>query len=74
MRRFDPRLYQIGALSALLVYGLTALDFDTTAFRSAAVIVTAIVTQAIGSRIVRIPFDPKSAAISGLSLDRKSVV
>jgi len=68
MRRLDPRLYQIGALSALLVYGLTALDFDTTAFRSAAVIAAAIATQAICSRIFRIAFDPKSAAISGLSL------
>jgi Na+-transporting NADH:ubiquinone oxidoreductase subunit NqrB len=68
MRKIDPRLYQIGALSALLIYGLTALDFDTTAFRSAAVIVAAIATQAICSRVIKIPFDPKSAAISGLSL------
>jgi len=30
MKHLDPRLYQIGALSLLLLYGLTALDFDTT--------------------------------------------
>jgi enediyne biosynthesis protein E5 len=68
MRRFDPRLYQIGALSALLVYGLTALDFDTTAFRCMAVLVTAITTQLVCSTIWKVRFDPRSAAISGLSL------
>ena len=68
MRKFDPRLYQIGALSALLIYGLTALDFDTTAFRCAAILVAAIVTQAICSRVWGVRFDPRSAAISGLSL------
>src|SRR5437588_11552053 len=68
MRRFDPRLYQIGALSALLIYGLTALDFDTTAVRCAAILVMAITTQALCSRIWSVKFDPRSAAISGLSL------
>ena len=68
MRRFDPRLYQIGALSALLIYGLAALDFDTTASRCAAILVTAITTQALCSRIWGVRFEPRSAAISGLSL------
>lgn len=68
MKRLDPRLYQIGALALLLLYGLTALDFDTTAFRCAAIIVTAITTQALCSRIWKVRFDPRSAAISGLSL------
>ena len=67
-RRFDPRLYQIGALALLLTYGLTALDFDTTFVRAAAVIATAIGTQAICARIRNIRFDWRSAAISGLSL------
>jgi Na+-transporting NADH:ubiquinone oxidoreductase subunit NqrB len=66
--RLDPRLYQIGALALLLLYGLTALDFDVTPFRAAAVLIAAIVTQAVGSRAAGIRFDPKSAAISGLSL------
>ena len=68
MRRFDPRLYQIGALSALLIYGLTALNFDTTPARCALTLTTCILTQVLCSRIWKIPFDPRSAAISGLSL------
>jgi Na+-transporting NADH:ubiquinone oxidoreductase subunit NqrB len=68
MKRLDPRLYQIGALTLLLIYGLAALDFDTTAFRCAVTIVTAITTQALCSRIWKVRFDPRSAAISGLSL------
>ena len=68
MRRLDPRLYQIGALSALLIYGLTALNFDTTALRCAIVLTACIATQALCSRIWNIKFDPRSAAISGLSL------
>jgi len=68
MKRLDPRLYQIGALTLLLLYGLTALDFDTTAVRCIAILVTAITTQALCSRIWKVRFDPRSAAISGLSL------
>ncbi len=68
MKRLDPRLYQIGALTLLLMYGLTTLDFEVTPFRAAAIMFTVIATQAICSRIWGIRFDPKSAAISGLSL------
>jgi Na+-transporting NADH:ubiquinone oxidoreductase subunit NqrB len=68
MKRFDPRLYQIGALSVLLLYGIFALNFDVTLFRAAVLVGTAIGTQAICSRIRNIAFDPRSAAISGLSL------
>jgi len=67
-RRFDPRLYQIGALTLLLLYGLTALDFDTTFIRAFVVIGAAIGAQWLCSRIWSIRFDPRSAAISGLSL------
>ena len=67
-KRLDPRLYQIGALTLLLLYGLTALDFDTTFLRSATVLSAAIGAQALCSRIWKIAFDPRSAAISGLSL------
>ncbi len=67
-QRLDPRLYQIGALTLLLLYGLTALDFDTTFIRAAAVITCAICAQALCSRIWAVRFDPRSAAISGLSL------
>src|SRR5437867_10976384 len=68
MKRFDPRLYQIGALTLLLLYGLTALDFDTTWFRAALVIGATIGAQWVCSRIWNGKFDPRSAAISGLSL------
>src|SRR5213082_3577843 len=68
MKRFDPRLYQIGALTALLLYGIFALDFDVTLFRAALLVAIAIGTQAVCSRIKRVAFDPRSAAISGLSL------
>jgi len=68
MKHLDPRLYQIGALSLLLLYGLTALDFDTTWFRAITVIAAAIGVQWLCSKIWSVKFDPRSAAISGLSL------
>jgi Na+-transporting NADH:ubiquinone oxidoreductase subunit NqrB len=68
MKRFDPRLYQIGALTVLLLYGIFALNFDVTLFRAVLLVGIAIGTQALGSRIRHVAFDPRSAAISGLSL------
>jgi Na+-transporting NADH:ubiquinone oxidoreductase subunit NqrB len=68
MKHLDPRLYQIGALSLLLLYGLTALDFDTTWFRAIFVIAAALGAQWLCSQIWSIKFDPRSAMISGLSL------
>jgi Na+-transporting NADH:ubiquinone oxidoreductase subunit NqrB len=68
MKRFDPRLYQIGALTVLLLYGIVALNFDVTLFRAALLVAVAIGTQAVCSRIRNVAFDARSAAISGLSL------
>src|SRR6267142_3903104 len=68
MKRFDPRLYQIGALTLLLLYGIFALNFDVTLFRAALLVAIAIGTQALCARMKSAPFDPRSAAISGLSL------
>ena len=68
MKRFDPRLYQIGALTLLLLYGIFALSFDVTLFRAALLVGTAIGTQAIFAWMKGVAFDPRSAAISGLSL------
>ena len=68
MRKFDPRLYQIAALSLLLAYGIFVLRFDVTPMRAIAIFAAALVTQAIGSRMSGIRFDPRSAAISALSL------
>lgn len=64
----DPRLYQIAALSLLLLYGMTHLGFDVTPARAALIVGTALATQWIGSRFARLRFDPKSALISALSL------
>jgi Na+-transporting NADH:ubiquinone oxidoreductase subunit NqrB len=65
----DPRLYQIGALSVLLAYGMAALAFDVTPARAALLVGSALATQYACTRIWRLPaFDPKSALISGLSL------
>ena len=68
MKRLDPRLYQIGALTLLFLYGVFFLQFDVTLVRAALIVGTAIATQAAASRLAGIAFDPKSAAISGLSL------
>ncbi len=68
MKRFDPRLYQIGALTLLLLYGIFALNFDITLLRAALLVGTAIGTQALLARMKGVAFDPRSAAISGLSL------
>ena len=68
MKRLDPRLYQIAALTLLFLYGVFFLQFDVTLLRAALIVGTAIATQLVASRIAGIAFDPKSAAISGLSL------
>jgi enediyne biosynthesis protein E5 len=65
----DPRLYQIGTLAALLVYGIGWLDFEITVPRALLLLLTVLVTQTICDRLSRqrsINF--KSALISGLSL------
>ena len=68
MKHLDPRLYQIAALTALLTYGLTRLAFDVSLPRVLLTLAIATATQWICSRFAGIPFDPKSAAISSLSL------
>jgi Na+-transporting NADH:ubiquinone oxidoreductase subunit NqrB len=64
----DPRLYQIAALSLLLLYGMTHLGFDVTPARAALIVGVALAAQWVCSRLTRIRFDPKSALISALSL------
>ena len=66
---FDPRLYQIATLGALLIYGWTRLDFDITPPRAGLLVASALATQWIGTRLCGLTrFDPRSALISGLSL------
>jgi len=68
----DPRVYQIGTLASLLVYGVGWLDFDISAPRVALLLVTALATQWTCDRVfgVTTPFhlSARSALISGLSL------
>jgi len=67
----DPRLYQIGALASLLVYGIGWLEFDITPARAVLLLAAALATQwACGRRFGGPPFlsGARSALISGLSL------
>ena len=41
----DPRLYQIGTLASLLVYGMGWLDFDITPVRVVLLLSTVLATQ-----------------------------
>jgi enediyne biosynthesis protein E5 len=71
----DPRLYQIGVLASLLVYGMTRLEFGITVPRACLLLLTALATQAIcdwmtsgRSPLGQVVVNVKSALISGLSL------
>ena len=68
----DPRLYQIGTLASLLVYGMGWLDFDITPGRAALLLTTVLAAQWVCDRVSgsRAPFtsSARSALISGLSL------
>jgi Na+-transporting NADH:ubiquinone oxidoreductase subunit NqrB len=66
---FDPRLYQIASLGALLLYGLLQLQFDLSLWQIAVTLGTALLTQYVGTRCYKLPsFDPRSPLISALSL------
>lgn len=68
----DPRLYQIGTLAVLLVYGIGWLEFDITPLRAALILASALGAQKVCDRVSgsRVPFSStaRSALISGLSL------
>ena len=64
----DPRLYQIGVLASLLVYGMGWLDFDITVWRAVLLLTTVVATQAACDDLSERPVNVKSALISGLSL------
>src|SRR5947199_3504980 len=67
--KLDPRIYQISMLATLLVYGVFRLDLEVRPATAVALLGTALLTQYVCTRLVRLPaFDPKSALISGLSL------
>jgi Na+-transporting NADH:ubiquinone oxidoreductase subunit NqrB len=68
----DPRLYQIGTLASLLVYGMGWLDFDITPGRVVVLLTTVLATQWACDRLVgaksAFSSSARSALISGLSL------
>jgi len=67
--RWDPRVYQIAALSLLLLYGYTRLQFDVAAANVALILCVVLATQYVCTRLWKLPvFDFRSALISGLSL------
>ena len=51
----DPRLYQIGTLASLLVYGMGWLDFDITPARVVLLLATVLATQKICDRLTGTP-------------------
>src|ERR1051325_8717806 len=61
-QRLDPRYWQIGSLTLLLLYGVFILRFEVTLLRAALIVLAAIVTQRFFTNDIR------SAIISGLSL------
>lgn len=64
----DPRWFQISVLSALLVYGVAALDFEVRPGIAAVILGTALAVQALADRWAGRRFEAKSALISALSL------
>jgi len=64
----DPRWFQIGTLASLLVWGTFGLAFEVRLENALVMLATAQLVQWFGSRRVGIPWDPKSALISSLSL------
>lgn len=68
LRLQDPRPLQIAVLSALLAYGILALDFEIAPVAALQVLVSALATQLLFCRMRARRFDPRSPLISGLSL------
>lgn len=64
----DPRHYQVGVLSSLILLGLFHFGFDLAWWHVAGCVGSTLVTQAFADRIIGRPFDPRSPLISALSL------
>ncbi|MEZ5982332.1 MAG: RnfABCDGE type electron transport complex subunit D [Parvularculaceae bacterium] len=64
----DPRLFQIFALSSILIIGVALRAFEVSPLQYAAVLATALAVQWLGSFLNAIKFEAKSAIISSLSL------
>jgi len=65
----DARHFQIAALASLLAFNVAFLDFGARPLNSVLAILSALATQAICSRVWRLPaIDLRSPLITGLSL------
>lgn len=64
----DPRIAQLAVLGALAGWGLLALDFEVAPLAAAVTLATALAAQGACAALARIPFDARSALVSGLSL------
>jgi Na+-transporting NADH:ubiquinone oxidoreductase subunit NqrB len=65
----DPRIWQLATLASLLGYGMLALAFPVSASDVAIVLGAALAAQALATALgLAARFDPRSAAISALSL------
>ena len=67
--RMDPRIFQISALAALLIYGMGWLEFEVGPAQAVVTLAGVLLMQWLCSRLWKLErFEPKSALISGLSL------
>lgn len=64
----DPRIFQIAALSALLAFGWSVRAFEIAPAQFAGVVIAALGAQWLGSYMNALPFEPRSALITALSL------
>ena len=65
----DPRYYQIAVLSALVCFGVAALDFGIHWQNAVTIVAAALGAQFLGTQYARLPrFDPLSPLITSLSL------
>ena len=62
MKRIDPRWWQIGSLTALLVYGIAILHFEVTPLRALLIFGAAQLAQLLCSRLSGIAYEWKSAS------------
>ena len=68
MASLDPRWFQVGALSTLLLASITRYDLAATPGQAATTIAAALAVQALFCAGMRLRFDPLSPLVTGLSL------
>ena len=64
----DARPWQIAVLLSLIGAGVFALSFDLPAWHPPVTLAAALATQWAACRVLKLPFDPLSPAITALSL------